>query len=176
MISDRFVAFETSAPDSSPTTATGLNRHVSSRLVGTICLGGLVAFSIVSCYAYYPAPDEVLEEMRLARTEVLSGAASGDFKRTLHWIPILDEWSRKLEVGYAIRYFQLRPYQQMQAFLLRKKLELLEHAVEHALEAASKDTELGKIQFEEERQEIKALQVEISKNGRRLIDAFAPIK
>jgi len=176
MVSVRVAAFETSTPDSSQATATGLNRHVSSRLVGTICLGGLVAFSIVSCYAYYPAPNEVLEEMRLARTEVLSGAASGDFKRTLHWIPILDEWSRKLEVGHAIRYFQLRPYQQMQAFLLRKKLELLEHAVEHALEAASKDTELGKIQLEEERQEIKVLQAEISKNGRRLIDAFAPVK
>ena len=111
----------------------------------------------------------------MARTEVLSAAASSDFKHILHWIPILDEWSRKLEVGYAIRNFQLRPYQQMQAFLLRKKLELLEHAVEHAMEAKSKNTELSKIQLEEELQEIKAMRAEISANGRRLADAFTSV-
>jgi uncharacterized protein len=165
-------AFESHMPVSSPSNTRGLNRHVSSRVVGIICLGGLVAFSVVSCYAYYPAPGEVLEEMRLARTEVLSSANGGDYKHTLHWIPILDEWSRKLEVGYAIRNFELRPYQQMQAFLLRKKLELLEHAVEHSMEAAKKNTEQSKIDLEMELQEIKALRIDISKNARRLVGAF----
>lgn len=108
----------------------GWNRRVSARTVGLTCLGGLVAFSIVGCYAYYPAASEVLEEMRLARVEVLSGLTSRDYERTLHWIPILEEWSRKLEVGYALRKFELRPYQRMQAYLLRKKLELLEHEIE----------------------------------------------
>jgi uncharacterized protein len=111
--------------------------------------------------------------MRLARTEVLSAVSSSDYKHTLHWVPILDEWSRKLEVGFAIRNFQLRPYQQMQAFLLRKKLELLEHAVEHAMEASNKKTELGETQLQEELLEIKALRGELSKNARRLADAFA---
>ena len=69
-------------------------------------------------------------------------------------------------------YFNLRPYQQMQAVLLRKKLELLEHAVEHALEASNKNTEFSKTQLEEELLEIRTLQTDISKNGRRLIEAF----
>ena len=119
-----------------------------------------------------PSPNEVLEEMRLARVEVLSGASSNDFKHTLHWIPILDEWSRKLEVGNAIRYFELRPYQQMQAHLLRKKLELLEHAVEHAMDASNKNTEESRANLIVELEEIKLLRAEISKNGRRLSSAF----
>lgn len=127
-----FLAHVPAKPIIAPTS--GLGQHVSSRTVGMTCLVGLIAFSVVACYAYYPAPEEVLEEMRLARVEVLSGVASRDYEQTLHWIPILDEWSRKLEVGYAMRRFELRPYQQMQAHLLRKKLELLEHAIEHQSE------------------------------------------
>ncbi len=150
----------------------GLNRHVSPATVGATCLVGLVAFSVVGCYAYYPAPDEVLEEMRLARVEVLSGASSSDYERVLRWIPIVDEWSRKLEVGYAIRHFELRPYQQMQTYLLRKKLELLEHAVEHAMDAAGDVSPAGQSHLAEELREIKALRFEISENSRRLSKAF----
>ena len=152
------------------------NRPVSPRAVGITCLADLVALSVVACYAYYPSPREVLEEMRLARTEVLSGATSRDYQRVLHWIPILEEWSRKLEVGYALRYFDLRPYQQMQAHLLRKKLDLLEHAIEHASAASehAKRTTAKKseIDLEQELREIDQLRVEISANAKRLAISF----
>ena len=104
---------------------------VSPRVVGMTCIAGLIALSVVGCYAYYPSPNETLEEMRIARAEALGSANAREKKRSLEWIPIWDEWSRKLEVGYAIRHFELRPYQQAQAKLLRKKLELLEHELEH---------------------------------------------
>lgn len=104
---------------------------VSPRIVGLTCIAGLIAFSVVACYAYYPSTEETLEEMRIARGEVLSGANSGEKEHALFWIGIWDEWSRRLEVGYAIREFELRPYQQAQAQLLRKQLELLEHELEH---------------------------------------------
>lgn len=167
----------------SPPGAKGWDRSVSPKIVGFTCLAGLVAFSVVACYAYYPAPSEVLEEMRLARVDVLSGAASRDFERTLHWIPILEEWSRKLEVGSAMRSFELRPYQQMQAHLLRKKLELLEHATEHAVEATEQtqhgppqepDNHSGPphVDLAQELSEIDALRVEISANAGRLVNAF----
>ncbi len=154
----------------------GWNRRVSSRTVGITSLAGLIAFSIVGCYAYYPSPGEVLEEMRLARTEVLSGATSRDYRRVLLWIPILEEWSRKLEVGYALRSFDLRPYQQMQAHLLRKKLELLEHAIghaslanEHAKGIAASKSE---IDLNQELREIDQRRLEISFNAQRLALAF----
>ncbi len=167
---DKFLNHRPSQATEIPTA--GLDRHVSPRVVGVTCLVGLVAFSVVACYAYYPAPREVLEEMRLARVDVLSGVSSRDFEQTLHWIPILDEWSRKLEVGHALRHFELRPYQQMQAHLLRKKLELLEHAIEHALDAKNEATAASQIVLEEELQEAKVLATEISDNARRLSAAF----
>lgn len=151
-----------------PVPANGLNRHVSPRTVGLTCLGGLVALSVVACYAYYPKPSEVLEEMRLARVELLSAAASGDLDGVLHWIPVLEEWSRKLEVGNAIRHFELRPYQRMQAHLLREKLELLEHTTEHAKQAS----ENPEIDLETELAEIKELREQISATSRRLTTAF----
>lgn len=161
------------------TEMSGWNRRVSPRTVGITCLAGLVALSVVACYAFYPPPEEVLEEMRLSRVEVLTGAASRDFPRILHWIPILEEWSRKLEVGYALRNFDLRPYQQMQAHLLRKKLELLEHAVEHAAQAKEdmKDKTVraeGRpaIDLDQELREIDQLRAEISTNSSRLSRAF----
>jgi hypothetical protein len=106
----------------------------------------------------------------------LSAAVSRDYKRALHWIPILEEWSRKLEVGYALRSFDLRPYQQMQTHLLRKKLELLEHAIEHASLANENDKGAndGKIEIDldQELREIDQLRSEISANAGRLHRAF----
>lgn len=155
----------------------GIHRPVSSRTVGLTCLAGVVAFSIVGCYAYYPKPSEVLEEMRLARVEVLSGAMSKDYDRSLRWIPILDAWSRRLEVGYAIRNFELRPYQKMQTYIMRKKLELLEHAIEHASEFAdavdSGDLH-ARVHLEEELGEIDELRAGLGKNAPRLRNAFNP--
>jgi uncharacterized protein len=152
------------------------NRVVSPRTVGITCLVGLVAFSVVACYAYYPPPGEVLEEMRLARTEVLSGAVSRDYQRALHWIPILEEWSRKLEVGHALRHLDLRPYQQMQSQILRKKLELLEHAIEHASQANEHSEGIPaskpEIDLDQELREIDQLRWEISLNAQRLVRAF----
>lgn len=152
------------------------NRPVSSTVVGATGLIGLVVLSVVACYAYYPAPEEVLEEMRIARTEVLSGASSRDYPRALHWIPILEEWSRKLEVGHALRTFNLRPYQKMQAHLLRKKLELLEHAIEHASEASDDVnkgvTQESRIDLAQELSEVDQLRTEIFLNAQRLVIAF----
>lgn len=100
-------------------------------LIGTTMLAGLVALSVVACYAYYPSPEECLEEIALARTECLSAANSGDLDHALFWLPVWEEWSRRLEVGTFLRQGQVRRYQRMQGYLIRKKLELLEHELEH---------------------------------------------
>jgi uncharacterized membrane protein YraQ (UPF0718 family) len=157
-----------------PETQEGLHRHVSSRTVGLTCIGGLIALSIVGCYAFYPAPDECLEEMRLARTEVLSGVVSKDYERAKLWIPILEGWSRRLEVGYAIRNFELRPYQKMQAYLLRKKLEDMEHAIEHQAEYANApESDLdAAMHLQEELEELNTLRQEVSENAKRLNASF----
>jgi uncharacterized protein len=149
---------------------TGWNRAVSPRTVGLTCLTGLVVFSVVGCFAYYPAPSEVFEEMTLARVEVLSGVSSGDYDHALHWIPILEDWSRKLEVGYAMRHFELRPYQQMQAYLLRKKLETLEHELEHLQE--TQEASIVPTKPNQRNAELDSLRTQISDNAHRLSAAF----
>ncbi|MEM8912810.1 MAG: permease [Planctomycetota bacterium] len=100
-------------------------------VIGATMLVGLVALSVVACYAYYPSPNECLEEISLARAECLSAASSGDKDHALFWLPVWEEWSRRLEVGTFIRHGEVRRYQSMQGYLIRKKLELLEHELEH---------------------------------------------
>ena len=39
-----------------------LDANLSAPVLGGVALAGLVAFSIVGCFAYYPAPKEVFEE------------------------------------------------------------------------------------------------------------------
>ena len=94
-------------------------------------LAGLIALSGVACFAYYPSPEECLDEIRLARAECLSAANSGQVDHALYWLPVWEEWSRRLEVGTFIRTGRVRPYQRAQGYLIRKKLELLEHELEH---------------------------------------------
>ncbi|MCC6511514.1 MAG: permease [Pirellulaceae bacterium] len=135
----------------------GFDRDVPPVVVGITGLVGLVAFSIVACYAYYPSPAETLEEIKFARTNTLVAANSGNVEEALRWLEVWELWSRRLEVGTAIRHFELRPYQQMQAYLLRKKLELLEHELEHE---------------ELEKEEIRALVQELNQTSNRLSTAF----
>jgi hypothetical protein len=130
---------------------------VAPSVVGLTCIAGLVALSVVGCYAYYPSPKETLEEMRVARAETLGSANEREKKHALEWIGVWDEWSRKLEVGYAIRRFELRPYQQAQAQLLRKKLELLEHELEHE---------------PLEKEELRKVVAELGRTSQRLAAAF----
>ena len=49
----------------------------------------------------------------------------------MFWLPVWEEWSRRLEVGTFIRRGEIRRYQSMQGYLIRKKLETLEHELEH---------------------------------------------
>lgn len=107
------------------------DRIVSPKLVGAVLLAGLVALSVVMCYGYYPSPEETLEEIAIARAETLSAANSGNVEHAAYWLVNWEDWSRRLEVGTFIRTGELRPYQRMQGYLIRKKLEVLEHELEH---------------------------------------------
>ena len=111
--------------------ARSFDRIVGPQVVGVTLLIGLIALSIVMCYAFYPSTEESLEEIKIARAETLSAANSGDVEHAMFWIPVWDEWSRRLEVGTFIRKGELRPYQRMQGYLIRKKLEELEHELAH---------------------------------------------
>jgi uncharacterized membrane protein YraQ (UPF0718 family) len=109
----------------------GFDMIVPRSVIGVSLLAGLVVLSVVACYAYYPSPEECIEEIALARAECLSAATSGDKDHALFWLPIWEDWSRRMEVGTFLRRGELRRYQRMQGYLIRKKLEMLEHELEH---------------------------------------------
>lgn len=106
------------------------DRIVPAPVLAGVMLIGLVAFSIVGCFAYYPHPSETLSEIAAVRSEVFSAARSGHAEQALHWIELWDDWSRRLEVATFLRSGKVRPYQRIQGYIVRKKLELLEHELE----------------------------------------------
>lgn len=127
-------------------------------VLGGLALVGLVIVSVVGCYAYYPPPGEVLEEMNTARTEALSAVLAGDEVHAKYWIDRYQEWSRKLEVGVFLRDWSLSDYHRMKARVLRNQLELLKHEIEH--------------DDEDSAAEIRHLVSQISRTHQRLRIAF----
>lgn len=129
---------DSSAPDLSER----YDRIVAPQTVGITMLIGLVAISIAMCYGFYPPPGECIKEVQHFRAETLAGAKSGDFEHALYWIPSYDDWVRRTEVGAFLRSGSTTPYQRMQGYLIRKKLETLEHALMHE---PPDQTEINKI-------------------------------
>lgn len=128
---------------------------VPGPILGVLSLAGLVAFSIVGCFAWYPAPDECLEAMTDSRVAALSAALSLDHKETKYWAERYDDWTRKLEVGAWLRNRELSDYHRWKARLLREHLEVLEHEVEDG-----------------EREEVNRLVAKISRVHLRMRRAF----
>ena len=120
-----------SPEDSSETVELALDRIIAPNVVGGTLIAGLIAISVVMCYAFYPSREECLKEITFIRADALSGVTSGDYEHAKFWIPRWDEWSRRMEVGVYLRKGEITPYQRMQGFLLRQKLDLLEHELEH---------------------------------------------
>jgi uncharacterized protein len=98
-------------------------------LVG-IGLAVLIAGSVVGCYAYYPSVHEAIDELSITKTEAFGAALAGDKQHALHWLPICDNWNRRLQVGAYIRSGELSDYHRMKARIFRDKLEILEHLIE----------------------------------------------
>ncbi|MDB5391025.1 MAG: putative permease [Planctomycetaceae bacterium] len=104
---------------------------VPGPVLAGVGLLSIVAFSIVGCFAYYPAPGETLDELNLAQTEALTAAMTGQREHALHWIPICEGWNRRLQVGTYLRRGRLSEYHRMKARVLGDKLEELEHMIEN---------------------------------------------
>jgi uncharacterized protein len=103
---------------------------VPGPVLGGLALVGLVALSGAGCYAYYPPAQESFKEMHILRAEVLSAAMSGNSTHARHFIPVWDDWTRKLQVGVFLREGSVSPYRRMKAKLFRDRLEFLKHAIE----------------------------------------------
>lgn len=103
---------------------------VPGHVLGLVGLGTIVAISIVGCFAYYPDKSECLEELRLAKVEAFTAAMSGNHDQAAYWIPVCEDWLRRLQVGVYIREFGLSDYHRTRAKVFRQWLELIEHEAE----------------------------------------------
>jgi hypothetical protein len=119
-------------PAPRPVAQTWYNRPARApELAGAVLLG-LIALSIVGCFLYYPPVEETFKDMRIARTEAISAAISGEEDLAERWIDICDDWARRLEVGMYLRHGGLNESQVSSGRDFRLELELLEHAVSDA--------------------------------------------
>jgi uncharacterized protein len=103
--------------------------HLPAPVVGGVALVGLVLFSVLGCYSYYPAPATALAELRLVNTEVISASYSGNRKHAEFFLPLAEDWTRRMQVGLYLRARRVSEYQRMKARIYLDKLELLEHAL-----------------------------------------------
>ncbi len=123
--------------------------------LGLAALVVLVAVSIVGCFTYYPPAKEALDQISTAETETLAAAVSGDYKHAEKWIPIYQDWLRKLQVGVYLRTWRVSEFQRMKVKLVEDRLELLGH------EMGDGDTK-----------EVHALVAAISRSQQRLKASF----
>lgn len=115
-----------------PETPPRFDVRVPAPVLGCVALVGLVVVSVVGCFVYYPPPEDVFKEMKIIDTEVQYAVTVKEWETAEYWIPIYDDWTRKLQVGVFLREGELSDYHRMKAQILRDKLELLEHAVHEA--------------------------------------------
>jgi len=107
-----------------------LNATVPGPVLGITAIAGLIVMSVVGCFVYFPAPDQTLEDMRYVKADALSYASSKDVEKAVRSIELYDDLTRKLQVGYYLRNWQLSEFQQARAKLLRGRLERLKDILE----------------------------------------------
>ena len=112
------------------TEASLLNANVPGPVLGITAILGLIAFSVVGCFVYYPAPDQTLEDMRYVKVDALSYASSKNVDKAAKSIEAYDDLTRKLQVGYYLRHWQVSEYQQAKARVLRGRLEQMKDILE----------------------------------------------
>ena len=116
--------------DTEASRASVLNATVPGPVLGAVAILGLIVFSIVGCFVYFPPPEQTLEDMRYVKVDVLSFASSKNVEKAVKSIQLYDDLTRKLQVGYFLRKWELSEFQQAKAKLLRGRLEQLKDILE----------------------------------------------
>jgi uncharacterized protein len=106
-----------------------LDVTVPAPVLGAVLVGGLIAFSVVAAYLYYPDASTCTKDLRFVEAETNQAALAGDRRRTEVWIAAWEDLVRRTEVGIWIRRGIVTREMTAAAELLRNRIEALEHAV-----------------------------------------------
>jgi hypothetical protein len=99
------------------------DRHVPGFVLGIAALAGLVAFSVVALYIYYPDPPHAFAEIVQVRAEAEVAVRTGNKDEAIRQIQYWDLLTRKLQVGVFIRTGRLNAEKSQTADDLREELE-----------------------------------------------------
>ena len=99
----RLEAWLTKTPEVSTGPVPVWSRSLPGPVLGLSALLGLVVFSVVALYIYYPAPTEAFAEIVRVRTEAEVAVKSGHKEEAIRQIQHWDLLTRKLQVGVFIR-------------------------------------------------------------------------
>jgi uncharacterized protein len=105
------------------------HRSVPGPILGLTALLGLVVFSVVALYIYYPAPKEAFEEISRVRADASAAVSSGHKEEAIRQIQHWDLLTRKLQVGVFIRTGRMDPKVTELTEDLRERLEDLRDAL-----------------------------------------------
>lgn len=97
--------------------------------LGMIGLIGLVAFSVVGAYLYYPDRQQCFDEMAAVHADAVVAARTGRRDEAIRHLEHWDLITRKLQVGVYIRDFAVTADQASSADDLRERLEELRDAM-----------------------------------------------
>jgi hypothetical protein len=96
---------------------------VPGPVLGAIALAGLVAFSVVGAYLYYPDRTQCLDEMTAVHADAGVAVRTDKTDEAIRHLERWDLLTRKLQVGVYIRDFKVTPDQARTADELREALE-----------------------------------------------------
>jgi hypothetical protein len=90
---------------------------------------GLVIFSVVALYIYYPAPNEAFAEIVQVRADAIIAVNTGHKEEAIRQIQQWDLLTRKLQVGVLIRTGRMDAEVTQATEDLRERLEELRDAL-----------------------------------------------
>jgi uncharacterized protein len=125
----RLEAWLTKAPPVSARPAAVWDRNVPGPVLGLVALLGLVVFSVVALYLYYPAPKEAFAEIVRVRADAAVAVNTGHKEEAIRQIQQWDLLTRKLQVGVFIRTGRMSPEVTKVTEDLRERLEELRDAL-----------------------------------------------
>ena len=105
------------------------NRDVPGPVLGLVALLGLVVFSVVALYIYYPAPKERSRRSSRCAPTPSSPCNAGHKEEAIRQIQHWDLLTRKLQVGVFIRTGRIDPEATQATEDLRERLEDMRDAL-----------------------------------------------
>jgi uncharacterized membrane protein YraQ (UPF0718 family) len=113
----------TTTPESGPIARPKWDLIVPGPVLGVIALLGLVVFSVVGAYLFYPDRAYCLDRMFALYADTRLSVMQSKKEEAIRHLELWDDLTRKLQVGVYIREFSLTEEQSHSADELREALE-----------------------------------------------------